>query len=143
MREVIGDNRVFVCETRATGQFGGSWFLIKYVGQGIPLEMSFEKELLCARAVYAVQAFCLGGIWNRTRDSQASFPNEPQPQLPAADDRPVCARLLAVLGGCSGGLLVRTAVVPMAPNKNPHSPRMFAPRPRVDGAIVVETRALS
>jgi hypothetical protein len=36
MREVIGDDRVFVCKPRAAGQLGGGRFFLKCVGQGIP-----------------------------------------------------------------------------------------------------------
>ena len=36
MREIIGDDRIFVCKASTAGQFGGSWFLFKCVGQGGP-----------------------------------------------------------------------------------------------------------
>ena len=52
------------------------------------------------------------------------------------------ARLRQTLGGRSGGPLVRSTVALVAAKENAHSTRMFARRPHVDGAIIVETHAL-
>lgn len=61
MREVISDDGVFVREACTASQFGGSWFLIKYVGQGAPSGNVFWKG--CSREQYKQRRpFILGDI---------------------------------------------------------------------------------
>jgi hypothetical protein len=38
--------------------------------------MYFLKGFLSAQALFTTQALSLGGIWNRARASQGSFPND-------------------------------------------------------------------
>jgi hypothetical protein len=68
MREVIGDDRVFVCKPRTAGQFGGGRFLFKCVGQGIPPRESISELAIVRASNIRAAALYLGGNWVAARD---------------------------------------------------------------------------
>jgi hypothetical protein len=53
MREIVRYDRVFVCKARTAGQFSGSWFLFKCVGQGGPAGNRFFEKGVYARGQYS------------------------------------------------------------------------------------------
>lgn len=54
-------------EARAAGQLGGSWFLLKCIGQGVPPGNRFY-ELVSAREHIRGAGLYLGAIWVATRE---------------------------------------------------------------------------